>query len=323
MAIARLVTRKTMDVPAMRKWLRIHNSRCSHPGCRGWLGLLLSLVVTAHGLQAKPIQQRLASGLIANADYHEGAPDKPAALILHGLLATHHFPTVQNIAQDLRDNDFTVLTPTLTLSVGNRTTSLPCTALQLHTMEQTVAELGWWINWLAEHGHRHIYLIGHSAGSLQTLIYSLGDRHPAVRGQILTSLVALEALPGEEPVGEPPERARERLAKGDHGIAKYDVSFCHGTFTAPPEVYLSYHNWNRQRVAEALRNTTLPVSVIMGGNDQRFTGTSWMPMLRDTGKPLVILEGASHFFDSPAEFDLLDSVQTALQAMAADEREAP
>jgi pimeloyl-ACP methyl ester carboxylesterase len=254
---------------------------------------------------------------MANADYHRGEENQPAILVLHGLLATHNFPTVQHIAIEMQDAGYSVLTPTLTLGVGDRKASLPCTALQLHTMEQTVAELGWWTDWLVKRGHRQIYLVGHSAGSVQILAYSLDKPNAAVRGQILTSLVALESLPDKAPEGESAERARERIAAGDHGIAKYDVSFCHGSFTAPPEVFLSYHRWDKQQVIRALQQTPLPYQVIMGGNDNRFTGTAWMPMLREATTHLAVIDGASHFFDGSAEFALLDNVHSALQAMQA------
>jgi pimeloyl-ACP methyl ester carboxylesterase len=278
---------------------------------------LLCLLLNA-GAGAEPFQQRLPGGLLANADYHQGDAQYPAVLVLHGLLATHNFPTVQHIAVELQDSGYTVLTPTLTLGVSNRNASLPCTALQLHSMQQTVAELAWWVDWLADKGHRDIFLIGHSAGSLQILVYSLDQPNPAVRGQILSSLVSLERLPDQEPAGESTERARERLAAGDHSIARYDVSFCHGNFTSPPEVFLSYAEWDKPRVAQALRQTAVPTTVIMGGDDQRFTGTGWMPMLREATERLVILEGASHFFDHSAEFLLLDSVHEALSSVPVD-----
>ena len=42
-------------------------------------------------------------------------------------------------------------------------------------------------------------------------------------------------------------------------------------------------------------------------------------MLRDATERLIVLEGASHFFDGTAEFLLLDSIHTALEGMPAPE----
>lgn len=278
--------------------------------CRAMAAWLCAMAVLGH---AEPIQQRLATGLIANAEYHRG-DGRQAVLLLHGFLATHHFPTIQRLVADLHEDGYTVLAPTLTLGINDRRTSLPCTALHLHTMAQTIKELGWWVDWLAVQGIDSITLLGHSAGSVQILAYTLDRPHPAVRRQILTSLVSLERLPDAKPEGASADQARAWLAGGDRRIARYDVSFCHGNFTAPPDVYLSYHAWSRQRIAAALRDTKVPATVIMGANDQRFTGMRWMAMLQASAPQLVVLPEANHFFDGMAEFALLDSIGTTLEA---------
>lgn len=296
--------------------LRHDNSRphTAIRGCRRYPGLVITtLLVMLSAVNADPLQVHVSGGLLANAEYHRAANRDSAVLILHGFLATHHFPTVQRLADDLHDAGYAVLTPTLTLGIDNRTTSLPCDALHLHNMDQTINELAWWIDWLAAEGYQRIDLIGHSAGSLQILILSQQHLHPAVRQMILTSLVSLERLPGVPPKGESREIAEQRLARGDHAIAKYDVSFCHGNFAAPPEVYLSYTRWSKQWIAEALRSTSIPATVIMGGDDNRFTGTDWMPMLQQAAPRLVVLEGASHFFEGEGEFALLDSILARLE----------
>lgn len=277
---------------------------------RAAIGLVCLLALPC---AADPIQQRLANGLVANADYHRG-DNGQAVLLLHGFLATHQFPTIQHVASDLSDEGYTVLSPTLTLGINDRTTSLPCTALHLHTMARTIEELGWWVDWLAAQGNPNITLIGHSAGSIQVLAYSLEHPNPAVRQLILTSLVSLERLPEMAPAGTSASQAAQWLAAGQSPIATYDVSFCHGNFTAPPDVYLSYHAWSKQRIAQALRDTKIPTTVIMGANDSRFTGTGWMPMLRQYAPRLVVLKDANHFFDGMAEFALLDAVNAALHA---------
>lgn len=287
-----------------------HNST-ARSRALGQLALATLVCALSGPCRAEAIQQRLANGLVANAEYHHGS-GKQAVLVLHGLLATHHFPTIQSIVGELRDNGYTVLAPTLTLGINDRKTSLPCNALHLHTMAQTVQELGWWVNWLAAQGNDDISLVGHSAGSVQVLAYTQGDPHPVVRRQVLTSLVPLERLPGTEPAGAGAAQARQWRAAGDRHIARYDLSFCHGNFSAPPEVYLSYRAWDKQRVLEALRKTRLTTTVIMGGNDDRFTGDTWMSALHKDVPNLVVLPTANHFFDGMAEFALLDSIDAAL-----------
>lgn len=274
------------------------------------------------GVQAAPLQEQLDNGLTANAEYH-ATQGRDAVLLLHGFLATHHFPTIQRLADELKDNGFAVLAPTLTLGITDRRTSLPCSALHLHTMEQTLDEIRWWVDWLAGQGYANLYLVGHSAGSLQALAYSLDDPNPAVRRLILTSLVALERLPGTEPAGASASQARAWLAQGDDRIAQYDISFCHGSFAAPPQVYLSYHAWDRERVARALADTRLPTTVIVGSNDQRFTGTTWLTTLRKTAPVLHVLPDSNHFFDGMGEFALLDTLLKELHSASAATETSP
>lgn len=277
------------------------------------VALALAGVLLAAWCQAAPIQQRLANGLVANAEFNRGSTDH-AVLVLHGFLATHQFPTITRIVTELSDQGYTVLAPTLTLGISNRVTSLPCNALHLHTFEDSSRELRWWVNWLGDQGYRDITLVGHSAGSIRILAYTLDDPHPAVRRQVLTSLVSLERLPGAKPTGTSTEQAEQWLAQGQQRVARYDVSFCHGNFTAPPAVYLSYHAWTRKRVAQALRDTRIPAVVIVGANDRRFTGGDWLQMLEASAPRLVVLNDANHFFDGMAEFALYDAIGQALQA---------
>jgi len=264
---------------------------------------------------AQPLQLRVANSMLANADYHQGESDKPAVLVLHGFLSTHHFPTVQHIAGELRESGYSVLTPSLTLGLNNRTTSLPCDALHLHNMEQSVEEIDWWVEWLVAKGHTRIHLIGHSAGSLQLLIANMQKHNAAVQSLTLTSLIPLERLPSESPKGDTVEMALKRLKQGDSSIRKYDLSFCHGNFAAPPEVYLSYVSWTKQRIINGLKSSQTPINIIMGGNDKRFTGNNWMPLLLQAAPKLDILEGANHFYDGDAEFALLESILDKLETL--------
>lgn len=291
------------------------------PGPARWALCLLSGCLCL-GAQAAALQKQLDSGLTANAEYH-AAQGPDAVLLLHGFLATHHFPTIQRLADELKDNGFAVLAPTLTLGINDRRTSLPCSALHLHTMEETLHEIRWWVDWLADQGYENLYIVGHSAGSLQALAYSLDDPNPAVRRLVLTSLVALEPLPGAKPTGASPAQARAWLAEGNDRIAEYDVSFCQGSFAAPPGVYLSYHAWDRDRVVRALADTPIPAAVIIGSNDQRFTGPAWLNTLQQAAPALRVLPNSNHFFDGMGEFALLDALLEELHSAPLRPEPAP
>jgi dienelactone hydrolase len=71
------------------------------------LPLLMGLgIPCAH---AETVTLTLANKLMATAEFHEGEPDKPAVILLHGFLQTHQFPTIKRLADSLADEGYTVL----------------------------------------------------------------------------------------------------------------------------------------------------------------------------------------------------------------------
>lgn len=50
----------------------------------------------------EPVSLKLGSGIAAVADYQPGAADRPAVMILHGFLQTHHFHTVFSALPDTK-----------------------------------------------------------------------------------------------------------------------------------------------------------------------------------------------------------------------------
>src|SRR5512134_1452298 len=96
------------------------------------LCLLISVFPSVAG--AVVVQQDMRPGIPANAEYLIGERSKPAVLLLHGFLQTREFATVATLARDLQDEGYTVLAPTLSLSIPNRERSLACEAVHRHSM---------------------------------------------------------------------------------------------------------------------------------------------------------------------------------------------
>src|SRR5512143_4272871 len=128
------------------------------------LCLLISVFPVA--ANASIVQQEMRPGIPANAEYLIGERSKPAVLLLHGFLQTRAFPTVATLARGLQDAGYSVLSPTLSLGIPNRTQSLACEAVHRHSLDADVAEISRWVGWLKAHGHHAIVLVGHSFGSL-------------------------------------------------------------------------------------------------------------------------------------------------------------
>jgi len=85
--------------------------------------------------QIEPLQTQ------AQADYLAGDANKPAVLILHGFLTTNKFHTVVAMAKGLNDEGYSVLSPTLSLGINNRKSSIKCNSIHTHTLEQDLIEV--------------------------------------------------------------------------------------------------------------------------------------------------------------------------------------
>lgn len=269
------------------------------------LGLMLLLPGPA--AQADIIENRLATGVVFNADFQAGKPRLPAVILLHGFLQTREFPTVSRLTDGLAAAGYTTLAPTLSLGISRRAKSLPCEAAHHHTLEQDVAEIAAWVDWLAKRHSGPVIFIGHSYGSLQGLVYASATPHPAFQQLIALSLIDTERRhPANVSVAALLDKAKSRVAKGDKRLVDFSIGHC-TKFTATPESYLSYANWDRKRVLDLSRKSRVPVSVVIGDEDSRM-GKDWPEALSAAGVRVDRIKGANHFFDAEYEFDLLDLV---------------
>ena len=270
------------------------------------LSLLALAVMQSTAARAEIIEYRLNSGTVLGANFHAGKPQLPAIILLHGFLQTRDFPTVNRLADSLAAAGYTTLAPTLSLGISRRAKSLSCEAAHRHTLEQDLAEITVWVNWLAKRQPGPIVFIGHSYGSLEGLVYASATPNPALRQIIALSLVDTEQHSAHVSVSSLLAQARTRVAKGDKQLIDFALGHC-VKFTATPQSYISYANWDRKRVLDMCRNSRVPVQVILGSEDNRM-GKDWAQALSATGVHVDKIGGANHFFDAEYEFDLLDLV---------------
>lgn len=278
--------------------------------------LMLAGALTGPSAYARTVHIPLPGGIDASAEYRRGDADKPAVLILHGFLQTRAFPTVANLADALADSGYATLTPTLSLGISNRQRSLACEAVHTHSMEQDVAEVHAWVEWLRSTGHRKIVLVGHSYGSLQLFIYNMREANDAVTRVIAISLVDLEHAVGTERLQQQIAEARALSEQNNNELRYFKVSHCK-RYAAPPFAFLSYAAWDKKQILEGLAKQRRPLLIIMGGADRRMD-SEWPAMLQAAGSEVNIIQGANHFFGSEHEFDLADRVLTSLRGITAD-----
>ncbi len=271
---------------------------------------LLLLVLSPCAVRAETITATLPDGIEAGADYRKGRPALPAVLVLHGFMTTSEFNTVQSIVNQLDELDYTVLAPTLSLGINRRTGSLPCDAIHTHTFAGDVAEVDFWVKWLEKHGHSRIVLVGHSTGSLQLVAYAANHPDHAVTRVIATSLVNTQQYTPKAVIADEEKKAAMLGRSTPPPLHPYHLIFCKN-YTATPDSYLSYIKWSSDAVLGLLRKRHVPVTVIMGGSDNRF-GPDWINSMRTTGVTVKVIPGATHFFDTTHEFELLDELQNCL-----------
>lgn len=282
--------------------------------CRELALLVIGVMLTLAAAHAEVVNGQLPNGNGVAAEYYRGAAGRHAVLVLHGFMTTREFNTVQSLVNELTGSGYSVLAPTLSLGVSNRRASVPCDAIHTHTWEDDVAEVGFWVDWLVEQGHESVVLVGHSTGSLQLLDYVAGEPASQVRKLVATSLVNIRRYTEPAIAEREMAQARQLLAMENPPLREYHLAFCEN-FTATPQSYLSYISWSRERVLQTLDKVKVPLEVIMGGADRRFS-SDWTGALKSHGTKVIIIDGASHFFDATYEFDLLDKIQACLEGVS-------
>lgn len=277
---------------------------------KGWWWLLCWLIGPAWG---GIVELKLPTGLVARAEFRDGAPAKPAILLLHGFLQTHEFPVIHRLTESLGSAGFTVLAPTLSLGISSRKQSLACEALNTHTQADAVNEIDAWVKWLKAQKPRGIVLLGHSFGSMQLLAYASTKPDPAIRKFIGVSIIEGRM---EFPAATHRQLMRELdevVRKGDHQVVVQPLSFCR-KYRASPASLMSYLAWTPERILKAVNRAALPVTFIMGGQDDRL-GQDWLEKLGRTRARLHVIQGANHFMDGEYEFDLMDVVLAELKPL--------
>ena len=294
---------------------------CISLRCRWASALLLAFLSWVSLASAETVNEPMPDGRVAPADYRPGdgpgGAGRPAVLLLHGFLQTHHFSIIQVLADELSDAGYPVLAPTLSLGIDQRRESLPCDAIQNHRLDDGAAELARWVDWLVERGHPRVVLLGHSSGSLRVLLYAAQRRHPAVAGVLLLSMGYFGDW--EHPEATPGELARARAARdaGEERLDRYHLSFCKGSYLAPPEGYLSYAEVEGTRLSAALGRLAVPATLIFGSADHQLP-PGWIGYAAVHGHSLRLIPGAGHFFTGPYEFELQSEVLEALEGIEED-----
>ncbi len=248
---------------------------------------------------------------IASANFQEGDADKKAVLILHGFLQTGNFSTVKRLADTLNESGYNVLSPTLSLGMHRRRQSLPCEAIHTHSNQGDSAEIKQWIDWLFEKTGKKLTLIGHSSGSITILNYL-----ETYGSELIDKVILISMAPFTDDIGPVEEKnfkwAHDDLNSGYDSLYTYQLSYC-DTYPSTSSAWLSYKEWDQEKLSAVTVKYTDLIDVIIGTNDNRLT-EEWRNLLESRGVKISFIEGANHFFDQSHEFDLSDTTESILDA---------
>jgi dienelactone hydrolase len=281
------------------------------------IAVLLCILLPSLPATADTVEVKLPSGIAASANFHIGNPSQPAVLLLHGFLQTHHSPPMSSLASNLASRGYTVLNPTISLGINRRSQSMACEAVHTHTINEEVAEVAFWVNWLSNKGYTNIVPIGFSStGNLDILLYNAQGSHPEIKSAILTSLNPIFT--------DSAERQKYRAAgesKRPSDLKKlgiFSLGYCKNNFAATENSYLSYAQYDGSKVLELIKRTPVQIDIILGSADAILPDNfaSQIKALK-THTRVTFIDKANHFFDGTYEFDLAEEVENILKNLPA------
>lgn len=256
--------------------------------------------------QADVIQATLPSKLMVSADYRVGSRDKPAVILFHGFLQTRLALPMSGLAQTLSDAGYTVVVPTLSDGYNLRNKTLACEAAHRHNMQTDDAEVRFWVEWLAQRTQQPIVLVAHSSSANVVLDYVATHPDRRVQQAILVSIVPIRA--------NPEELRRVLQAPVSNNLSSYTLAYCQHTYLSTRADYLSYAVWDEDKIVRSLSKAKVPVNVLIGSEDRVFPA-GWGARLKSDFPATDMVNGAGHFFDGTAEFELDDRVLAILKTL--------
>ena len=272
--------------------------------------VIIFLIITINPLFGESVQLDISDKITANAEYYPGDESKPFILILHGFLQNHNFPTVKRLAESLKESDYNVLTPSLTLGINKRKKSLACEAIHSHSLEKDIIEVEQWVKWLQKKSPKKIILIGHSTGSIYLANYLSQYPSDKIKQIIFIAMPNLNPDFRTSQSNELQKKAELLVLNNDHLLHDFKLAYCE-KYPTTAKNFLSYVQLSKENIISDLSKITIPKTLILGSEDKR-VDQQWSRKLTQQGVAIITIDGANHFFDYEYEFDLLDAVESIL-----------
>ncbi len=298
-----------------------------------WFVLVAATVVfTAPPLRAEEVTIR-HNGLTLNANLvlaeGKAVPDG-VVLLTHALLQHNKMETIRTLQGLFRERGYSTLAITFSAAVDDRRGPYDCATPHRYTVEDNVAEIGLWVDWLKARGAGQIILAAHSSSGNELGYYAIESDEPAITkvlffapgtGRFQGIALTDETYFAQYRVKLADVRARARAladaGQGDAMMEGVDFLFCpKANVTA--STFLSYYRPRsilRPPVPAFSDRQPKPALVIAGSEDDV------APDLIGVVKPhvdgerlkLVVIEGCGHFFRDLCADDAVDAAVAFLE----------
>jgi len=268
------------------------------------LPLLTSTLLTAPALaETVEIQHQ---GLTLNAELAlaDGSTLADGVLVLtHGTLAHSGMELIVALQDLLVDSGVNTLAVNLSYAIDNREQAMyDCAVPARHTMQDAVAEISAWQDWLDSQGAGPRWMMGHSRGGNQTAQYTLSDPD-RVTGQILLAPATWnldDTLSGySKRYSQDMTQLLAQAEAMDADVLLEGVSFlyCEGSGASAASLMSYYGNYPNYDTPTVLAQTDTPTLVIAGTLDDVVADLpEKMAKVSKESIQYVEIEDADHFF---------------------------
>lgn len=268
------------------------------------LPLLTTTLLTAPALaETVEIQHQ---GLTLNAELAlaDGSTLADGVLVLtHGTLAHSGMELIVALQDLLVDSGVNTLAVNLSYAIDNREQAMyDCAVPARHTMQDAIAEISAWQDWLDSQGAGPRWMMGHSRGGNQTAQYTLSDPD-RVTGQILLAPATWNL---EETLSGYSKRysqdvtqllAQAEAMDADALLEGVSFLYCEGSGASAASLMSYYGNYPNYDTPTVLAQTDTPTLVIAGTLDDVVADLpEKMAKVSKENIQYVEIEDADHFF---------------------------
>lgn len=208
------------------------------------------------------------------------APERPLSqgvvLMVHGTKGHSGMPIIRKAADRFKAHGWSSLAVTLSLGRPERTGFMPCDGVHDHRHADAVAEIGVWIDWLADRGAGPVVLLGHSRGGNQAAWYAAERAGSAVDATVLLAPMTWDPERAATGYKErfstplPPLLAEAREKRPEAVMQAPGFLHCDGPTRVTARAFTSYYGDDRRKdTPTLLPKIEVPTLVLVGEADQR------------------------------------------------------